>query len=372
MRREADLCYQFKMRIRYYISGHGLGHASRSCQIINALRRRHPGIAVEVVSDAQAWFLADALDPSVALRRQRVDIGVLQRDSLIMQEEETLRAYREFLPERRRLVASEAASLRAAGVDLVAADIPAAAFAAAAEAGVPAVAISNFSWDWIYEGLAEKHPGYGDVVMGVRRDYELAERLLRLPFAGKLEAFRRVEDIPLVARRARRSRHEVRQSLGIADGLRIGLISFGGFGLEVLDLKALGALRGWVFVRETRLSVSGANSLVINPGDFYYPDLVAAADAVITKPGYGIVSEAIANDTPVLYTSRGDFREQALLVEGLRRYARSREIDNDQLREGRWGDDLEALLALPEPAERLPSDGEKVAADRLAELAART
>jgi hypothetical protein len=34
-------------RIRYYISGHGLGHASRSCQIINALRRRHPAIAVD-------------------------------------------------------------------------------------------------------------------------------------------------------------------------------------------------------------------------------------------------------------------------------------------------------------------------------------
>jgi len=53
------------MKIRYYISGHGLGHASRSCQIINALRRRHPGIAVEVVSSAHPWFFAGFLDPSV-------------------------------------------------------------------------------------------------------------------------------------------------------------------------------------------------------------------------------------------------------------------------------------------------------------------
>jgi len=71
----------------------------------------------------------------------------------------------------------------------------------------------------------------------------------------------------------------------------------------------------------------------------------------------------------VLYTPRGDFREQALLVAGLQRYGRAREIDNDRLRGGRWGEDLEALLALPEPVERLPADGELAAADRLAELA---
>ena len=30
-----------------------------------------------------------------------------------------------------------------------------------------------------------------------------------------------------------------------------------------------------------------------------------AADVVVTKPGYGIISECIANDTAILYTSRG-------------------------------------------------------------------
>lgn len=159
------------MKIRYYISGHGLGHASRSCQIINALRRRHSAIAVEVVSSAHPWFFSGFLDPSVPVRRLSLDLGVLQRDSLVMVEAATLQACRDFLPLRQQLVAAEAASLRtagvslvAAGVSLVAADIPAPPFAAAAAAGVPSVAISNFSWDWIYAGLAEKYPGYDDVV----------------------------------------------------------------------------------------------------------------------------------------------------------------------------------------------------------------
>ena len=33
-----------------------------------------------------------------------------------------------------------------------------------------------------------------------------------------------------------------------------------------------------------------------------YEDLVGAAEAVVTKPGYGIISECIANDAAVLYT----------------------------------------------------------------------
>ncbi len=90
---------------------------------------------------------------------------------------------------------------------------------------------------------------------------------------------------------------------------------------------------------------------------------------VVTKPGYGIVSEAIANRRPVLYTPRGNFREQPLLVAALHRYTRAREIANDRLRRGAFGLDLEALLAQPKPAESLPANGDEVVADRLAELA---
>lgn len=355
------------MKIRYYISGHGLGHASRSGQIINALRRRHPEIAVEVVSPAHPWFFAGFLDPSVPVRRLALDLGVLQRDSLVMDEEATLRACRDFLPLRQPLVEAEAASLRADGVSLVAADIPAPAFAAAAMAGVPSVAISNFSWDWIYAGLAQRHPGYDDVLAAIAGDYEKADRLLRLPFYGDFPAFRCIEDLPLVARQARHPAAEVRRALGITEGTRVGLISFGGFGLQDFDSSPLEQLDNWVFLTESGLGNAAANIRVVT-ADHYYPDLVAASDVVITKPGYGIVSEAIANETAVLYTARGDFREQALLVAALHHYARAREIGNDDLRRGQWGESLEALLAQPHPQATLAANGDVVAADRLANM----
>lgn len=360
-------------KIRYYISGHGLGHAGRSCQIINTMRKRHPEVAVEVVSDAHAWFFEGFLDSSVPVRRQRLDIGVLQHDSLHMDEAQTLAAYRNFLPERDILVASEAASLRASQISLVVADIPPLVFSAAHAAGLTAVGVANFTWDWIYADLIARYGGYADVLDSVTQDYRKASAFLRLPFFGAFPAGIPVENLPLVARRSGLSRSEARRRLGVAAGQRVALISFGGFGLQHFDFSPLGALQDWVFLSETGLAAPLANLRAIPPGGVLsYPELVAAADVVVTKPGYGIVSEAIAHGTAVLYTSRGAFREQAVLVEGLKRYTRCREISNEDLLAGHWREALDTLLQQPFPADTLNCHGDQVAADRLAELAQRS
>ncbi|KIH75663.1 UDP:flavonoid glycosyltransferase YjiC, YdhE family [Geoalkalibacter ferrihydriticus] len=356
-------------KIRYYISGHGLGHASRSCQIINTLRRRHGDIAVEVVSDAHEWFFRSFLDPSVSLRRAQLDIGVLQLDSLRMQEAQTLTAYREFLPQRQLLAAAEAASLRAERVSLVAADIPPLALAAARQAGIPGIGIANFTWEWIYADLVARYGGFDDVLTSVREDYRQASGYLRLPFHGPFPEEVPSEELPLVARSARLSRAQVREHLALAPDQRLALISFGGFGLADFDFSALARLRDWVFVSEAGLSTEAPNILTLPPDTLAYPDLVGAADVVVTKPGYGIVSEAIVNGTAVLYTSRGAFCEQALLVAGLERYARARGISNEKLLRGDWGEDLEALLRQPLPTATLACNGDQIAADRLATLA---
>lgn len=354
-------------KIRYYITGHGLGHASRSCQIINTLRLRHPEIAVEVVSDAAEWFFRTYLDRSVTVERRGLDFGVLQKDSLLMREEETLLACRDLLAGAESKIGAEADSLRGAGVGLVAADIPFLPFAAAARAGIPSVGISNFTWDWIYEGFLEFLPDYGDVVEGVRAAYAHGDLLLRLPFHGDVSPMGRTEDVPLVARRALREREEIRRHLQIPPGRKVALLSFGGFGLQEFDSTSLERLGDWIFLGEEGLGRAAANVRQIPFGSLHYPDMVRAADVVVTKPGYGIVSECIALGTAVLYTGRGNFREQAILVDALRRYGRAAEIDNASLRRGELGDALEALLDQPKPAQCLRIDGDEVVADRLAQ-----
>jgi L-arabinokinase len=98
---------------------------------------------------------------------------------------------------------------------------------------------------------------------------------------------------------------------------------------------------------------------------YRYEDLVAASDVVITKPGYGILSECASTGTAMLYTSRGRFREYDVLVDALARMVRSRFIAQDDLFAGRWREALEGVLEQPDPALVLPADGADVAAGRI-------
>jgi len=358
-------------RLRYYISGHGLGHASRSCQVLAALHTLDPGIALEVVSDAPRWFLNDQLPPGTPISARRLDVGVCQADSLAMDLPETLRRARALQQRSPELTAAEAASLRQGKVDLVVTDVAAIPCAAAAAAGCPAVILSNFTWDWIYRGFLDELPAFAGIAAWQRKLYAQASSVLRLPFHGPMDMTAQPIDLPLVTRLASLDRATARQRLGLTGGQRLGLISFGGFGLKEATLQPLETLRDWVFLAEPPLAGQASNLRAI-PTDLGYPDLVQAADAVITKPGYGIVAECIAQRTAVLFTPRGNFREQALLVDGLKRYSRALEIDNQALRRGDWGPRLDALLSRPEPASRLATDGARVAAGHLAELLRRT
>jgi L-arabinokinase len=95
---------------------------------------------------------------------------------------------------------------------------------------------------------------------------------------------------------------------------------------------------------------------------------VAAADVVVTKPGFGIIAECISTGTAMLYTSRGSFREYDVLVNALPRYVRARFIDQPALFAGRWRESLEALLEQPDPPERMALDGAEIAAGEILEL----
>ena len=174
---------------------------------------------------------------------------------------------------------------------------------------------------------------------------------------GGFGAFSTIIDLPFVARHSTRAVEDTRTFLGLAHDTRVVLPSFGGHGLEGLNHVAL-QLDGYDVISEvdeTRLYADG----------FRYEDLVRAADVVVTKPGYGIIAECLANDTAILYTDRGRFIEYDVLVAAMPRFLRCAYIDHDDLFAGRWQGHLDKLLAQPAPRERPATNGAGVAADLL-------
>jgi L-arabinokinase len=343
-----------------YISGHGFGHSTRTAEVLAELRRAKPGLTIQIATSAPA-FLFDGLD--VPVRPLACDVGLVQRGPLVIDEDATAAACAAFEARWPGLVAGEARWLRESGARLVLGDIPPLAFAAAQEAGVPSVALGNFSWDWIHRELARGRPAMMTAAEAAARAYGTAGLLLELPFAGDLRAFPRRERIPMIARRSSVSRAQARAALGLQADRPAVLFSFGGFGLGTARPEAAieELRRRFQLVDEPDVARERLRSLGLD-----YRDVVEAVDVVVTKPGYGIVTDAIAAGTRLVYTDRGDFPEYPILVEEMARYLPVAHVTRDDLAIGRVAHAIDDVLARPLP-ERPRTDGAAVAAARLRE-----
>ena len=373
----------------FYISGHGFGHASRDIEVVNALHRRDPGVHLIVRTAASRWLFDLTLEAPVEFHETECDTGVVQIDSLRLDPAATVARAADFYDGWPALVQREAQFLRDVGARLVVADIPPLGCAAAHAALIPSVALSNFTWDWIYEAYLPRGAEAPAFLSMIRQAYRTARHTLRLPMCGGFAAMdpSTIADIPLVARRARRAAADTRAALGLPPDLALVLLSFGGYGLENIRAEGLDASRyGVVATDEIGIRPPEVSPARPAPGDiasrgsapvfmiaepalygagFRYEDLVAACDVVVSKPGYGIIAECAANGVALLYTSRGHFAEYDVLVEALPALVRSRFIPQADLLAGRWQPYLDALLAEPRPPAPPATNGAELAADAI-------
>ena len=350
--------------VALYVSGHGYGHAVRSAEVATALLRR--GARVVVRSDAPRWLFPEAAE---YVPGEAVDVGVAQHDGLDLDIDETRHRWVAFAATFEARAEVEASRLREEHVDFVLGDIPPLAFAAAARAGVPNAAIGNFTWDWIYAAW----PRFEEAIACVKRGYRQADVLLRLALHSTdpeaFAAFGTIEDVPLIARRAQRSRASVREELRLDAADQVVLLSFGAFDATGLDLHGLAELRDYRFVvtppLATRATDPPSNVVCLQKQPDDYASLLAACDVVVTKPGYGIVADCLANRIAVLFTSRGPFREYDVLAHALQTLGRARYVPREDVLAGRLADHLAALAKQTNPWANLPMNGAEVIAENV-------
>lgn len=358
----------------FYISGHGFGHASRQIEIINALGAVAPTVEIVVRSSVPTWLFERTVRGSVRVEPGGCDTGVVQLDSLRLDARETIRQAAAFHRDLAARAELEASLLRRHDARLVVSDAPPLACAAAYAAGIACVVVSNFTWDWIYEGYGEWLGDAPELMAQIQQAYRRAAAAWRLPMHGGFETFAggEVVDVPFVARRARHDRQTVRSAFDLPADRPLVLFSFGGLGVRDIDFDRVDCLDQCDLVLTTHeapgVTASGRRGVhvITEPrlygSGFRYEDLVRAADVVLTKPGYGIISECLANGAAILYTSRGRFREYGVLVEAMPRFLRCEYIDHEALFGGRWRAALDAVLSQRAPGDRPDTNGAEVIA----------
>jgi hypothetical protein len=300
------------------------------------------------------------------------DTGIVQIDSLRLDARATIDSARTFYATFDERVAREAALLQDHDVAFVVADAPPLGCAASAVAGIRSVVVSNFTWDWIYEEYRDELAASPRLVPLIKQAYGQADAAWRLPIHGGFESFATIIDIPFVARHARHDRHHTRAAFGVPLDRPLALVSFGGYGVAGLDLRSLDCLQRWTILLTGRQPVDDLPPGIhvidddwIYERGFRYEDLVRASDVVMTKPGYGIVSECLANGAAIVYTARGRFAEYPVMVAEMPRILGCAEISHDDLFAGRWLASLERAAGAPAPTSRPATDGADVIADMI-------
>src|SRR6185295_12109365 len=137
-----------------------------------------PDLRIVALTAAPAWIFPGGVE----VERCVIDAGVVQPNSLQIDAKATLERYAALVDVEGPLIEAETERVRALGARAVVADVPSAAFEIAARAGVPGIALANFSWDWIYEPFVAGHPSYAALLAHLRAQYGRSSLLLRLSF----------------------------------------------------------------------------------------------------------------------------------------------------------------------------------------------
>lgn len=358
-----------KGSIAYYITAHGYGHGSRSCDIIRAINKLYPHVMVHIVTRLPESFLSSQIgNNGNPVRSRSFDVGMVQIDSIRVDVDATLTLVEQLCAARQELIAEECAFLKEKNIRMVVADIPAIPIEAAARLGIPSMAVGNFSWDWIYSGFLSRDPRWQPVVNIFREAYAKTDLLLRMPFCDAMGAFPRVEDIPLVAVPGKGQREKIAQITGCNPKAKWILLSFTTLDWNGEALARVEEIEECEFFTVRPLHWERRNIHTLDRDQVTFSDVLASVDAVISKPGFGILSDCIVNQRPLIYAERSDFLEYPILESALRKYLRHVHIPAEDLYRGNLAASLARIWESPDAESSLARGGDSIAARRISQF----
>lgn len=341
-----------------YVSGHGFGHAVRTSVVLAELVSQMPGTRAIVKTLAPQWLFS-WLGAAVEVITAQVDQPPVQRDAFVMDALSTVTAMQGWLANKETWLRDEEAWLRRTRPTFILADISPLALVAADRARIPSVLVANFTWEWILTNAGIQDARIEDLARELASYTALATWCFQPWPAAEDMGHPRPIRVGLIGRRCTHDRRAIRHRLGIGDGERAALLSFGGVGASGIDFAAVTGRDDIVFMSTTpRPGLAGCRHV---PIDIPHACLVHAADVVVGKLGYCTVAEALVHGTPYLFAPRLDWPEERVLQEAVEQNLPNARVPWPKFASGVWGDTLRELAASPKASGQPPYGGHQVA-----------
>jgi hypothetical protein len=347
------------------ITPHGFGHAAQVAPVLNALRRRLPGVRLTLLTRLPPAFLRGRVQGDFDLVNEAPDFGLVMKSALDIDLDASAIAYRQLHCDWDTRLERETERLRRLAPDLVLADVPYLTLAAAAQAGIPALALCSLNWADIYRHYFAEQPEAPVVLAHMQAAYRSARAFLCPEPSMPMRFLDNCISIAPVAAVGRARPAALRARLpDSAAAKRVILVAPGGVDSR-FPMEQWPADQGIHWLVSAHWQVRHPDVSSYQDTQLSFTDLVASCDAVLGKCGYGTVAECVANATPLMYIPRPDWPEEATLLNWLEKHRAALAVDSPRLESGRFADLLEPLASLQ--VVRCEPDGARQAAQRIAE-----
>ncbi|MFO8109822.1 MAG: hypothetical protein R6U17_04795 [Thermoplasmata archaeon] len=331
------------VKIAYYVSDHGYGHATRSIAIIRRLISSLEDVEVHICCSGPLSFIKRSLkkENCTSFREVVNDFGYVTDSDLRISHSATKRRYNEWIYSWHEYIEKESRYLIENDVDLVISDIAPQPIISAHEASVPSMAISNFTWYEIYRELYQDLRGLDRL----KKAYKKADVGLILPLETGMSPFKKKKKISLISREPKTEYAELRRVLKVRKN---DILIFFGLGRSIKDEKDVKVKMPFKYSDVKFMTFSGYgvdfNDITIPEEETEGQDYLKAADLILSKFGYGAASEALRCKVPMMLTTR-DIIEDKKAVAKLEKYGVARRIRKEAFIEGYMDIDLGDFIA---------------------------
>ena len=350
------------LSLAYFISPHGFGHAARASAVMSAIQERCPGIRFEIFTTVSPWFFEESLSGPFSYHELLTDVGLVQENPLCADLSRTVDCLNEFLPFNPGELEDLAKKVNHLECAMILSDISPMGIAVAREAGLPSILVENFTWDWVYGEYVFDKTGFKTHIAYLESLFSWADfHIQTAPVCSGAPAHLTTGP---VSRRPRKGRLQVRENLGISEQMPMVLITMGGIPKHHGFIGQLANQNEVLFVAPGAASdFQALGNVILLPhrSNFFHPDLVNAADAVVGKVGYSTLAEVYHAQIPFGYIKRARFRESEILSEYIEKFMTGISIDKGVFEDGEWICRVPELLDLPPVSQENPNGADEVA-----------
>lgn len=328
--------------ICFYISDYGYGHASRDIAVIRKILNAYKDVKIYIKTNGAFDFVRQSLpQKNVEVIRTENDIGVIfKENSVIVDRGRTKKMLDEWLGSWEDYINKEKRFCGVHKIDLILSDITPQIFIVADKLNIPSIAISNFTWHYIFYNL------FGDIpaTEQIEDAYLHADLALVLPFNEDTNIFREKKEISLVSREITADKYNMRRKWGISDDEMLVYLGVGrSFNPSIMrNMKKIDQ-PNVKFLVSSYAELPFDNVIKIPSTETEAQNYINMCDLVVSKTGYGTVSEAVRGKIPMFLLKRDGFKEDELIGNKVEELGIGKFISEKSFLDGDWIERIEEV-----------------------------